>query len=300
MTSEEYLREIERVVRDNFEPSDPTQSMTVARLGLLVRKVTGLEPGQCGFYRFKDALSVLEQRGIIRTGFNSKQAFAFWLEQPAGKQAELQEQTRGTMPAPPSTSVPPTRESIRRLRGPLWFAFVGVTPQGRRFFHRTTGEVAVGQRESPAPIENWVEIHPVNAGEDKADAVRFLESERLDGNEDLQRTLDSPIWFHEFVKALQATDPHVAFRWKRRRSLRVIAEVEKWRAANELSAELIYDLSPTRSRSRPPVFGATKKPADLREIILDILEDMPTQELLNLRVPIRDAVAALRPDLLRQ
>lgn len=300
MTAEEYLTEIERTARENFRPSDSSGSMTVARLGLLVRKVTGVEPEACGFPRFKDALLVLENRGALRTGLNDKRAFSFWLTDASGGSRSAE--CRQTLPVavPP---LPPHGASFRRLRSDVWLAFVAGTPVGRRFLNRTSGEVKSGQTGIPEPAQSWVELTPIDQEEDKADAIRFLEEEGLSGNVELEHALDGGGWFHLFAKSLQAIDPSAAFRWKRRRSHRVTAVVEEWRSRNDLPSELIYEVPSTQRRAlttRGSKADANAESLDLRDLVLNILRGMPVEELLDLRVPIREVVAALRPDLLNR
>jgi len=272
----------------------------VARLGLLVRKVTGMEPETCGFPRFKDALLVLEEREMLRTGLNNKQAFSFWLSAGSGESCPAE--CRQTLPVA-VTPLPLPAANFRRLRSDVWLGFVAGTPVGRRFLNRTSGEVKSGQTDVPEPSQSWVELTPIDQKEDKADAIRFLEEEELSGKAELERSLDGGGWFHLFAKSLRKINPSAAFRWKRRRSHRVTAVVEEWRSRNDLRSELIYEVPSTQRRpstTRGFRADANAETLDLRDLVLNILTGMPVEELLDLRVPIREVVAALRPDLLKR
>jgi len=148
MTAEEYIVEIGKIAQSNFVASDPTGAMTAAKLGLIVRQVTHCEPAELGFAKFKDALLEVERRGIIRIGYNSKNAFAFWLCDTSAPSKTLLSPKIATEGTSNEVSLAHKVFPFKRLRSAVWMAFIGISPVGKRFIHRDSGEIRLGQPES--------------------------------------------------------------------------------------------------------------------------------------------------------
>ncbi len=278
MNPQQYLKEVLEVLKSTFQPSDSSGSMPAATAGYLVRLKTGHDHTTFGFAKFKDVLNELERQGLIRTGTNTKHAYAIWLTD-----------TSGTPPAPESPTVP--QVPFRPLRNPVWFAFVSESPHGKRFINRVTGEIRVGIDESPGG--DWLEITPMNPATEKEEAIRFLLDNKIDVP-DLRRTLSSARWYYEFPQALATVNQQLASRWKRERSNRVLAEVERLRGRFDIASEHLFEHERPRSRELPP----QQEPAELRQILLRAVQHLSTAQLLELQIPARLLVAALRPDLL--
>ena len=161
MNAREYLSEAFRIISENFLPNDPDDSMTVASAAYLVKRTAG-DHTEYGFSKFKDVLAALAREGLLTTGKNSKEAFSLRLAE-------------GTVP-----SAKPFRFSnrFRPLRNQVWFAFIASQPEGKRYLHRTTGEVRVRCSESPG--ESWVELHPISPDDERNNARHFLENNKVD------------------------------------------------------------------------------------------------------------------------
>lgn len=296
MNSEEYLQELARVVKSNFHPGDGSGGMTAARAGFVVRQVLGIDPASAGFFRFKDALLELERRGILRVGTNTRGALAVWLHD--------QRPTAGGDRGMTTTSTPATAHegnsaTFRPLRNAVWLAFVGQLPTGKRYMHRDTGDVRQGLEHAPEPSDEWALIEPIDEVLDKADAVAFLRAEGRDNSPELRSAIELPNWFREFSGALQSTDPFLAAKWKRRRSNRVIAHVEQWRRKNGISNEVIFE-RPRDSQARATAVPVGSPNTRLKDVLLSAIRHMEVDDLLELRLPARHLVAALRPELLSQ
>ena len=281
MTQEEYLAEFVRVLQRHFQPDDSSGSMTAARIGLLVRQVMGKSPQEVGFPQLKDVLAELERRSLIRTGDNTKSAYAVWLTS-ASATAEGAANTTGQ-----TITIP-----IRRLRQSVWHAFVAAVPTGRRFLNRETGEVRLGQDAVPAPTENWVEIEPVDQAEQRTDAEQFL-SRETDITPLMRTALESDRWYVDLPRQL---DHFLASRWKRRRTQQIVECVEKWRRRHDLGDNLVYQPKAKVFPPRRP-FETTE---NLRELLLAAINRMSTEELLALSLPSRHVVRQLRPDLVQE
>jgi hypothetical protein len=301
MNAEQYLSETARIANLNFAPTDMTGSMTVARLGLLVQQSTGLHPTNCGFPQFKDVLSELERRSVLRLGVNSKGALAFWL---VGSPSLMQQQAGNPQymaPPVPMSSFAQSRANeqhppFQRLLNRVWIAFINLLPAGRRFLNRETGEIRLGQVQPPEPPEKWIEIQPISQEDDKNEAVVFLREEGRYDDTSLRGKLDSPKWFYEFPLALGAADSLLAVRWKRRRTRWIIDRVDAWRQQNGIEHRFIF-YQGASSRPGPP---PREEAGELRRIVLSVVATMPTEDLLSLRLPLSHVLMILRPELLTE
>lgn len=297
MDPEQYLNEVNRIITSNFQPDDSKGSMTAARAGYYVRQVTAADHAAAGFLKFKDVLLELERRGAIRIGSDSKGALAIWLHDQRAIFPRINSFVP-TEPASTSACGPPGEANtarFRRLRNPVWLAFVGDFPVGRRFMHKETGIIRKGQQNPPQPSDEWAEITPTEPAIDKADAAAFLRSEGRDTDEHLRTALESPAWFREFAAALESVDPFLAAKWKRRRSNRVIAHAEQWRRQHGVGSELIYE---SRTTIPQPVVTPPTTASQLKDALLSAVRQMEVHDLLELRIPAKHLVAALRPELL--
>jgi len=276
---QQYLEEVLKVIKGTFRPNDSSGSMPVSTAAYLVKFRTGHDHTTFGFAKFKDVLAELERQGLVRTGTNSKHAYALWLTDAAGTSA--------------SPETPPLQHApYRPLRNPVWFAFVSESQQGRRFLNRITGEVRVGVQDAPGG--DWVEIVPISPAKEKEEANRFLSDNQLDSAPEPRRALSSARWYYEFPQALATIDQQLASRWKRQRSNRVLAEVEALRTRHHVEAERLFE--PERPRSYE--LAQQRQPAELRQILLNAVQHLSTEQLLDLQIPARLLIAAVRPDLL--
>ncbi|MFN0055290.1 MAG: hypothetical protein ACKV0T_24355 [Planctomycetales bacterium] len=278
MNCEEYLAEVLRMIRENFRPNDSSGSMAVASAAYLVKQRIGVDHTVFGFAKFKEVLSELERRGLIRTGLNTKQAYAIWIG--------------GTATHERSTDSIPMRTPFRLLRNPVWFAFVSESPSGRRFLNRISGEVRVGLQE---PLEgDWVEITPVDPSSEREEATRFLLDHQLNDLTELQEAISSQKWYFDFPHSLAKNDPQFASEWKRQRSNRVVTQAEKWCSENRIPVDLVFK----NERPRPTEIGGARHSPQLREVLLSAIQRMTTERLLDLEIPARFVIAAIRPELL--
>lgn len=285
VNSEEYLRELSLSITEVFQPNDVSGSMTAALLAHQIRQRIGVSHKDGGFSKFKDALIELEGCGLIKTGANSKQAYAVWL---TGRSAPID--STGLSVTPDSNR--PKRH--RSLRSPLWHAFVSVLPTGRRFFHRTLGDIRSGLKTSPG--EDWVEIIPVSDDEERSEAKEFLELQGLVANREAVDSLESVRWYSLFPEILSKSSPDLAVEWKRSRSDRIIAKVEDWCKVHHLDEEIVF-----MPQLQPAFHGGACQRSDLlRDSLLNALAKMTTDRLLELNIPTRLLVEVLRPDLLRE
>jgi hypothetical protein len=284
MTSDEYLAEVLRILRQNFRSKDPSGGMTVAALAYLVKRSVQADQTNFGFAKFKDVLHELEARGELLTGKDSKGALSVWLADHAPTNAQQ--------------VASPSAESLTRLTRPMWFAFVSEIPSGYRYIHRATGEIKIGLSNALDKSEGWVEIVPLDTSVELQNAKEFAESRTIK-DPAVQAALESRRWYAEFPKALAALNHPLAAEWNRSRSNRVIDRAKSWAHEHEIDSKFIFE-SWLPAPFRGIKHGRKPERSHLKSMLLTALGDLTTEELLNLQIPARQLVAALRPDLLTE
>jgi len=281
MNVEEYLSQVYRIISGNFRSNDPTGSMAVASAAYLVKRALGHDQTVFGFVRFKDVLQELENRGLLKTGINSKSAFAVWVTEKGARAVR--------------EAVQPS-ERFRPLRNPVWFAFISEAPAGRRFLNKKTGEVRVGVTDPPSDDDDWVEITPIDRRQEQENALKFL-SEKEIHDPTVSASVNSERWYRDFPNKLAEQHPTLAWEWKRERSRRVMEAARTWCRQNDVAESLLFEDVPA---ARPEGAGRRTEPADirLRQLLLAAIQRMSTDELLRLHLPAQQLVAVLRPELL--
>jgi|GEM_PF-3075872 len=293
MTPEDYLSKLQRLIAENFHPTDDSGGMTVAKIGTIASRLIGVAPIEVGYAKFKDALLELERQGHVRIGANQKGALSIWVTTDSAKSEGLSSSTAGAQ-----KDVLNNSKQFRKLRNSLWLAVVSANPDGKRFINRKTGEIRLGQSEDLQLVQDWVQIDHLSVDVDREDAKAFLVDEELDADQDLVATLDQPDWFQKFPSALRQRDFTYATRWNRRRSNRVITNVQEWMRLHDIPMRFIFELPTTRVTPsvedishRAP--RNTQRGVDKRAIILEALHQMKTEELLDLPIPARCFIAAI-------
>ena len=279
MNLEDYLSNVYRIIRDNFRP-DSAGFMAVVPAAYAVKRALGYNQTQVGFANFKDVLDELENRGLLKTGVNSKNVLAVRLCE------------NETTPVPQL----PRRPLYRPLRNQVWFAFVSDPRAGRRFLNRRTGEVRMDAADRPAEEGVWVEIIPVDSHQEQQNTLTFLSEKGVDVS-DIRESVTSEAWYREFPKKLADHDPALAAEWKRQRSRRVIEAAQAWCKQNGIDESLLFQSIPL-TYSTSIAAGPSPQSVTLRELLLTAIHRMSTDELLRLRLPAQHLVAVLRPELL--
>jgi len=286
MDRQSYLSAVADLITSNY-PQDKARGLKASEVGLLVRReLPRVNWTDFGFLKLKDVLAELESQGQIRTGIDAKFAYSVWI----GNENNLRTSERQLMPPP--TNLP----RFRPLRKPIWTAFVADRPQGRRFLCKTDGMVRMGLYEDPGPGSEWVEIIPVAQDTQRAWAKDFIDQRQLDDPDGLVTTLDTDMWYHDFVTELRKRGPDDARPWLRLRSGKIVKHVQEWVEKNSVPEELVFEAQQPPERSvQVRDFGTS---SDLRAGLMAALESLATDELLQLRIPARNLLAVFRPDLL--
>ncbi len=283
VTRDEYLSRVGEILRRHFRPDDPSGGMTAASFAFTVRRELGVSHSDVGFFKFKDVLSSLEDRSELKLGTNSKGAFAVWLPRE-------------------SNTVPSIRLGTKRpnrpLRSEVWFAFISNTPERRRFFNRDTGEILLSSTV-PSDDGQWDEITPIDQSTEKEIARQFVLDKQLELPE-LESLLAAKRWYTEFSQALSKVNVSLAKEWNRERSKRITAVIQAWCERHTFPNKWLFvDYDSRECRQTPEARGEREtNSANLRDALLQIITSLPTDELLSMRLEIRDVLAVIKPELL--
>ncbi len=281
MTAQEYLADVSKAIRTNFYSPDPSGGMLVAILANLVQRTVGHHHTEFGYLKFGDLLRQLEQHGLVRTGFNSKNAYSVWLNDQTIRPAQAM---------PGAQTEPP----YRPLRKAVWLAFVATMPLGRRYLNRNTGEVKNEPADHVNEDPDWVEIMPLGSETERAIAQDFLHKNNID-NGQIEASIKEERWYIELPKLLSVRSPALAIGWKRFRSHHVIRAVKKWCELNRIDEHLVFEDIPKLSAS---VVQGSGDRNQLKSLLLAAIARMSTEELMKLNLLASHLVAILLPDLL--
>jgi hypothetical protein len=278
---EEYLAGVQRLVQESFRTNDPSGGMPVAKVAYVAKHACG-DHKTYGFFKFKEVLQELEKRGLIKTGTDSKGAYAIWLP--------------GSSAVTEPTQLPQSWEKFRGLYSKVWFAFVSAIPAGRRFFNRRTGEVQLGASQQLEPADEWVEITALDSESERAKARQFV-SEKMPGDAEILAAVESPRWYVGFPRLLRQRNLQLAAEWNRGRSNRVIEVARGWCERNRVDQELVFQRDYFKARTSAPSTSHAGG-HQLKSLLLSALSSLTTEELLRLPIPARQLIAVVRPDLL--
>lgn len=260
LSQNQFLDSVVQIIKAN----GGERGIKGATLGQLIR--TAL-PDQhwrdCGFPTLKDLLQELVKHKHVRIGDDDQGAFAVWLlaKQPAG-------------------SFAPTRQRYNPLRQDVWNAFAISYPSGRRFMHRTSGAVRMGQVERPTPAEQWAEFQAIGDEEQRRWAREFIAE--IEGGNQFAAAVDDPDWFRRFPRELRLRDVDLGRKWNRVRTERVSAHVRHWCEENKIDPEVAFQQSATDSGLRNV---SAALPREARTIVLAALARMTTDELMQIPIP---------------
>lgn len=270
MTYDEYCDNAAQLARQLLRPGE--NSVTAAAFGSHLRRRSPEETwstfGKRTLLQFLEDLA--ERRRVVIT-HTEKGALAL---RPV------------VVTSPTPAASPPIFNPLRKA---VWDAFVFMAPAGRRFLHRETGTVRTGLVESPAPVDEWVEIHPIASSAQLAWANEFVSS-NSDAVDDLTALLEPGNWaLHEFFRALHMKDEKLARRWNLFRSAKVSEFVNQWLMKHQVPPDCVFQ---SRHKSAAAVSALANESADTndrshrrdvtREAIIAALSSYPTETLASL------------------
>lgn len=241
-----------------------------------------------GFERLSLALNALVQ----------KHPDEWRLENAGTPQLTLVRKDDAYQPRPTSARPPHFSASSIHVPEFLWRAIVDPPKADRkRYYQRSTGQVQMDTMESPEPLEDWVAIEPIPQAEQRGWAKAFLDLHGLSDDATLNRILEQTAWFSDFCRDLQANHSDLLREWKKFRVTRIFGYFKEWMANNRIDG-----IHQTVTSSRPLARVPNRTVAvddELRNLLLKSIDSLSTNEILDLRLPVRALVQCLRPDLLR-
>ena len=275
-----------------LQAASGTDSVDVAYLGNTLLNA-GRRWADHGFPRLSDALERLEQSDLVETFRNEKGSLRVRAT-PSSMVASAS--------GPEAIRAVPTAhvQRFRPLRSPIWFAFIAALVEGqRRLLNRRDGTVWGDPGEPPGAQNDWVAVKPVDQDKQRHWAKQFIDDAPIgDDRQELLEALEPADWFRRFPAALQGRGPSLVRDWNHLRSERIIGYVKDWAATNAVPEDVLFDKAPSVRHSSPTEPSAGTR--NLRESLLDAVAEMPTDALLDLPIPARLVIRAVRPDLLWQ
>ena len=276
-------------------PQSESQPITAAKVGYLLRRSFGGPKWQeCGFATLKQLLQEMERRGLLRIGSTERDALAIQL----GGSGEFNL-------TPPTAEQNDTRNAYRTLRKAFWIAFALERPKGKRFINSKTGEVRLGLGEAPSPTDNWIELEPVSAADQKKWARDFLQEKNIESDKAIDNALATEEWYREFPIVLGNHPGNLPAQWNRLRSKMIATEAKNWCKENGLAIDTAFQPK-LRKDSRQKRIGRTildmprsKDEAWMRKVVLEALDHAPTDVLLELPVPMKYVFRAISNNNLR-
>ncbi|MCA9271816.1 MAG: hypothetical protein KDA31_02100 [Phycisphaerales bacterium] len=273
-----YLESVKSVVQELLGLRKPLKA---AQIGYAL-KSRDLDWTKFGYKRLKDVLTALADNSELYLGLDSSGALAV-----------------DTEPLPEKPHTQPQSDSWYRttstLRSPVWTAFTSENIGADRRIDIGSGQVWLG---GPPPVKDgdWKDIEPISTHVQKSWASEFLRGNSLESNEELLHAMSSPEWYRQFPRQLHKRDPALRRAWNRFRTDKVTQHVRTWAELEHVDLSLLFE---RRNGSSQQTLYNSGSQFRVRESIMRALADLSTQELLDLRLPIRAIVAAIRPDMLR-
>lgn len=285
MTLDEYLDAVEAAIRENFRPSDKTGSMTAAAAAYLVQQRVPVDRSAFGFNKFREVLNVLESRNKLRTGLNSKNAFSIWLADASPSQSKLDYRH--------------VKVNRWRLLPQVWRAFVeSPHNRGTAFFDKSTGTIVYREHSLPES-KNWLEIPTLSDAEQRKLAEEWLKRKQLD-TVDTNAALASETWYTDLPSALALKSRELVSEWNRHRTSCIVEKVRDWHFKNGILEQFLFEAHDDWPKTSQPVAAQGNfDDDDLREMLLNAVRGLSTEDLLKIRFPAESLVALLRPDLLQ-
>lgn len=281
MIVDDYIAQAMQVLATNLH--HPDASLTAAVFGQLLRQANPQKTWKdFEFSSFKRFLEALEQRGLLELVETDKRALA------------VKSRTTAQVPA---GATPKRANNYNPLRKAVWAAFVFSVPEGQRYMHRRRGDVRMGLRQSPTPIDEWVEVSPVEETTQKAWGREFA-----NGDVTAEKALTHPQWHTEFPKALAAIHPRMRGDWNRLRSERISEHIKQWAIHNGVSHEILFEQDDAAAYNKPNLESVDSSSPDdpNRQAILAAITTLPTSDLMRLWLPVGVVLDAVRAQSKRQ
>lgn len=280
MTFEQYLDLLVQTVTRNMTQGG--RSITAAALGTLLRQASPDVTWKSFEKRnLRDFLDDPRVREHLRVFDTEKGALAVSLVDSSSVREE------------------PPIEVFNPLRKPVWGAFALPSPKGRRFMHRADGSIRSGLEIAPIPADDYVEISPISADEQRDWARDFIAtSADRQKFADVERALDADGWHpYAFFQALRGVDEGSARQWNRFRTAKVAARVQEWLAQHSLPVERGFQVA-ARARREDVVESLPRAESVLgssnaREVILAAVAMLPLERLLEIPIPAGVMLSAL-------
>lgn len=262
----------------HFQPQTE-EGVLGSKLGILINRSLGHQIWRrLGYSSLKEVLADLERLETVRTGLTRSGVFTVW---PGSKIANsIQELEEGN-----STNL----EISPRLRREVWEAFIAEADLGLRCMHIITGEIRVNLKSVPTPEPEWKSIEPIDRETQVKWGREFLDNSNLRGNSEALSALESDTWYVDFPNSIRVKIPRLLGQWNWIRTQRTIEYAKKWTEDEGISLPLLFESFP--NHVSPKGAKDIGKGGQERDQVLNLLNEMSTEDLLELRIPVRCLLA---------
>lgn len=281
MSIDEYIHLAVQLLGNSIAPGK--SFVTVAEFGAKLRAAVAEDNwSDYGYRTLTEFLRSLEGRGHVEL-----------VTTPKGAMAVMPKGSRPPLQAPPQDAYNP-------LRKPVWLSFTMATPAGGRYLNRRSGHVRFGLQSSPIPLDEWVEIPPVQDAEQLAWARSFAADANLADRPTIIDALASSKWYLDFPKALEGENQILRQRWNQLRTAKVSAIVKEWAVKNDVDLGRVFQIGTAQGTQRiKPEVSADAPKSKLgdrrREWILAALATLPLERLLEIPLPAGVLLDAINP-----
>jgi hypothetical protein len=286
-----FLAAVSKLVREASQSKEP-EGLKLATLGYWIRGKLLEDWRVLGFPQLKHVVQELARSGQMRLGPDSKGALSVWsvevstAESPIGAPAT---------PLPSSTTSVSNPPKFPYMRQAIWLALVSPSSVVQ-YLDRRTGHVQISAVGSPGA--DWIEMPRIDQETQRNWAREFLARHGLATDSELLAALTAIDWHVLFPQMLRQRSTLLARRWQVDRSSRVRTLAVEWCRQKGVEESLIFDPPAQASAPAPGTREENKSlSGGLRELLLEAIKRMTTEEMLQLSIPARYVVQALRPDL---
>lgn len=268
MNVSEYSAAALNILRETYRPEGVTAA-TFAQL--LARGLPSEHWRSFGFMTFKAFLEDMERRAEISLRLDDKKALRVFFSVAQVVQADAAGRPMKFNP----------------LRQEIWRAFVFPKPTGLRFVHRRHGTVRMGLADPPTPVDEWAQVSPIPQSAQQQWARDLFQRENPAGGAALMGITisDEPDWYSKFSAELRKIGGPLPAKWNALRSEQVAIAAQDWCQRNKLDPAIAFEQKHSAPRVADSPAGPAASPDKVRRVLLAAVNQMSTDELLNLCIP---------------
>jgi hypothetical protein len=164
--------------------------------------------------------------------------------------------------------------------------------------HTKSGAVVVGQASAPGALAEWIQIFPIPKLTQQQWARDFLVKHALGSDSSVASAVLSERWYLDLPSRLREIDPSLFVAWNKERTQKTMEEVERWCKENRIPTDSVFYSPHPRVQSRSLELSTTTQIHTTRSVIVDptIEAEVPTQGDAYLRGKLLQAISSMTTD----